>query len=108
MDDFLFSQINLIDTLRELNPHRYKLACDLVKDSIIMEHSELVAEALGVKLSQKYNIKPGIAKVYISAAMWAMINNYEFDQIKCHTCNDAKYVQIAPNVRGLKKCPDCE
>lgn len=26
---------------------------------------------------------------------------------KCKHCKDTGYVQIAPNVRGIKKCPYC-
>lgn len=27
---------------------------------------------------------------------------------KCKHCKDTRYVQIAPNVRGIKECPYCK
>ena len=107
MPEFLVSHQNIIDSLREANPHRYKLACDLVEQSIILEHSQFVVDALALKFSQRYNINPNIAKTYIECAMWAYINNYFFDKITCKACNDTGYVQVAPNARGIKKCPTC-
>lgn len=29
------------------------------------------------------------------------------EKYKCKYCNDTGLIQIAPNVRGLKKCPYC-
>lgn len=33
--------------------------------------------------------------------------NNKNDKVKCKHCNGKGLVQIAPNVRGLKKCPFC-
>lgn len=29
-------------------------------------------------------------------------------QYKCKHCKDTGFIQIAPNVRGIKKCPYCQ
>jgi hypothetical protein len=104
MPEHLFTKVQLINTLRKENPQRYKYACDVVANAVITEYSEDTVNNLGTKLSQRYNIEPEIAKVYVDAAIWSMINSYLFDAIKCRICNDTGMVKIAPNARGVKAC----
>lgn len=37
-----------------------------------------------------------------------MKENKEDNNKKCKYCNGTGLIQIAPNVRGLKKCPYCQ